>query len=245
MKRYFLEIAYNGSNFHGWQVQKGDIRTVQGELDKALFLFLRQKITTLGCGRTDTGVHAKQFFLHFDIEELPTNFLYSLNGALPKDIVAYNVVEVDKHAHARFDATARTYEYYVHQRKNPFHRGLSYFVPKSLDIDLMNEASSVLLNTDDFTSFSKLHSDAFTNLCDVSKAKWTLIEQDKLIFEIRANRFLRNMVRAVVGTTLEVGMGKITVNDFKDIIEKKDRGEAGKSVDGGALFLSKVDYPYL
>lgn len=242
--RYFIKLAYNGESFHGWQKQKNNIRTVQEEIEKALQTVLQEKIELTGCGRTDTGVHAKEFFAHFDFDNIHENLIYSLNGILKKDIVIYQITKVHDDAHARFDATARTYQYYVHQQKNPFTQGMSYFVPKKLDISLMNEAAKILLETEDFTSFSKLHTDTYTNICDVTHAKWIKIDDDRLMFEITANRFLRNMVRAIVGTLIQVGEHKINLTEFKQIIDSKDRCDAGKSVDGGALFLSKITYPY-
>lgn len=226
-------------------MQKEGIRTVQSEINDAFDKLFRKSIETTGCGRTDTGVHAKQFYIHFDVEELPDNFVFKLNGVLPKSIVAYSVNEVHPEAHTRFDAEARTYHYFVHQQKDPFHSSLSYFVPKSLDVEKMNEAAKYLLGEQDFTSFSKLHSNTFTNICDVKHAEWKRLDEHRLVFEITANRFLRNMVRAIVGTLIMVGQEKITVEDFRAIIEKKDRGEAGKSVDGHALFLVGVKYPYI
>lgn len=245
MARYFLKLAYNGAPFHGWQKQRGNIPTVQAEIERAFSIILQQKVNITGCGRTDTGVHAKEFFAHFDFDVLPKKFQYSLNGILPNKIVIYDIIKLHDDAHARFDATSRTYQYYVHQNKNPFSGDLSYFVPGSLDIDAMNNAAKLLLETEDFTSFSKLHSDAYTNICDVTYAKWVKKENDTLLFEITANRFLRNMVRAVVGTLIDVGKHKIDFNDFEEIILSKNRSNAGKSVDGGALFLSKITYPYM
>lgn len=244
MSRYFLEIAYNGSDYHGWQIQNNAV-TVQGDLNSAFKQICVKDIDTLGCGRTDTGVHAKQFFVHFDMDELPTNFVYRLNGVLPKSIVVKRIIEVDNEAHARFGATARTYEYFIHQYKDPFIHPLSCYIPQELDVNLMNEAASKLFNYIDFTSFSKVHSDAYTNNCEIMHAQFTIIEQGRLVFEIKANRFLRNMVRAIVGTLINVGKGKITVEQFCQIIESKNRGNAGKSVTGKALFLSKIDYPFI
>jgi tRNA pseudouridine38-40 synthase len=242
--RYFIEIAYNGSYYHGWQIQNNAV-TVQGELNKAFKQICGKDIDTLGCGRTDTAVHANQFFVHFNVDELPTNFVYRLNGVLPKSIVVKRIIDVDDDAHARFGATARTYQYFVHQNKDPFIHPLSCFIPQELNIDLMNEAANKLFNYIDFTSFSKVHSDAYTNNCDIMHAQWTEIEEGRYVFEIKANRFLRNMVRAIVGTLIKVGKGKITVDEFCEIIESKDRGNAGKSVTGKALFLYKIDYPFI
>lgn len=242
--RYFLEIAYNGEHFHGWQIQKGDVTTVQGELNRCLSIMLQQPVATIGCGRTDTGVHAKQFFLHLDIGEPSPNFIYKLNAILPSSIVAKTIFKVKDDVNSRFAATARTYEYFVHQKRDAFVGNLSYFVPKTLDVDKMNKAAELLLGEQDFTSFSKLHSQTFTNICTVTKAYWTVLPDDKLVFTVKANRFLRNMVRAIVGTLIEVGEGKLSIEDFKEVIQLKNRGKAGKSVAGGALFLAKIDYDF-
>lgn len=244
LSRYFIEIAYNGSPYHGWQIQNNAV-TVQGELNEAFKQICGKDVETLGCGRTDTGVHAKQFFAHFDLDELPTNFVYRLNGVLSKSIVVKQIFKVDDEAHARFGATARTYEYYIHQHKDPFIHPLSCYVPQKLNIDLMNEAAQKLFNYIDFTSFSKVNSDAYTNNCEIMFAEFSVIEEGKYVFTIKANRFLRNMVRAIVGTLINVGKGKITVDEFCKIIESKNRSNAGKSVTGKALFLSKIDYPFI
>lgn len=244
MPRYFLKLAYNGTKFHGWQKQKGGIRTVQEEIERALNKILNQNTEITGCGRTDTGVHAFKFYAHIDIIEPPKNLLYSVNGILPKDLVIDSIFEVKPDAHCRFDATSRTYKYFVHQQKDPFSNGMSYFVPKKLDIDIMNKGAKILLNTEDFTSFSKLHSNTFTNVCDVTFAKWSYLSNNKLQFEITANRFLRNMVRAIVGTLIQLGQHKISIEDFEQIISTKNRNNAGKSVFGGALFLTEITYPY-
>lgn len=241
--RYFVELAYNGEAYHGWQVQPNAI-TVQQVLTETLSTYLRQEIQVTGCGRTDTGVHASQFFAHFDLSgELDTDKAsFSVNNMLPADIAIYRIFAVAKDVHSRFDATSRTYQYFVHFNKDPFIRRTSYRYFKQLDVAAMNEACKMLFEYDDFTSFSKLHTDAKTNLCKIIEAEWKPFGNG-LVFTIKANRFLRNMVRAVVGTMLEVGTGKITVDQVREIIEKKDRGEAGTSVPAHALFLYKVEYP--
>ncbi len=245
--RYFIEIAYNGTRFHGWQIQPNAI-TVQETLNKAISTILRDdSINLIGCGRTDTGVHASQFYAHFDTEKPikdTTKFSYNLNNFLTNDIACYKCFKVDDSAHARFDATARTYQYYIHNQKNPFNQETSFYFNYDLDMDKMNAAAKLLFNFDDFTSFSKLHTDAKTNICEIYHAKWSKTEHG-LMFEIKANRFLRNMVRAIVGTLLNVGLNKISLKEFTDIIELKDRSEAGVSVPGKGLFLTKIEYPYI
>lgn len=245
MSRYFLEIAYDGTSFHGWQIQI-NAHTVQAEIHLALKTLLGSEIETLGCGRTDTGVHAKQFYLHFDYDNEINfeEFIYKLNRILPSSIAVYNCFKVHDDAHARFDATSRTYHYFYHTQKDPFLENQSTFLNYNLNVDLMNEAAKLLLKYEDFTSFSKLHGDNKTNFCKVSEAFWEK-KNHQLIFTITADRFLRNMVRAIVGTSILVGKGKISINDFQKIIETKDRGEAGESVPATGLYLVKVNYPYI
>lgn len=247
LMRYFIEIAYNGAKFHGWQVQPNAI-TVQETLTHALSTILRDKsIHLIGCGRTDTGVHASQFFAHFDTEtkiEDCEKLIFKLNSFLKTNIACYRCFEVFNDFHARFDATSRTYRYFIHNRKNPFIDELSYFCNQDLDIDKMNKAAKLMFNYKDFTSFSKLHTDAKTNICTLYHAEWTENEKG-FVFEIKANRFLRNMVRSIVGTLLDVGMNKISLKEFTDIIESEDRSEAGTSVPGKGLFLTKIEYPYI
>ena len=244
MIRYFIQLAFNGKDFHGWQIQDNAV-TVQGELNKALSLLQRTEIRVTGCGRTDTGVNASQFFAHFDSENLVDNLVYKLNGVLPDSIVIENIIGLHQEAHTRFDATARTYEYFFHTKLNPFLADFSYYISANLDIDLMNEAAGKLLSITDFTSFSKLHSDSYTNNCDVSFAKVTDLKSGQYKFTITADRFLRNMVRAIVGTLIDVGRGRVSLEEFQQIIESKNRQNAGKSVDGTALFLAKIEYPFL
>lgn len=247
MQRYFINIAYDGTDFAGWQVQP-KVSTVQGEIELRLTrLFSNQKVSIVGCGRTDSGVHASDFYFHVDIDEkFSTEHLrYKLNNMLPSSVAVYDILKVDKDAHARFDASQRTYRYYIHQQKDPFCVGYSWFYPKHLDIELMNIAAKELIGKKDFTSFSKLHTDVKTNICEVYQAEWIQVSDGKLYFEITANRFLRNMVRAVVGTLVEVGRGAIQPHDVKKVLEAKDRGEAGMSVPAHGLFLFGIKYPYL
>ncbi|PVX50989.1 tRNA pseudouridine(38-40) synthase [Balneicella halophila] len=246
MARYFVELNYKGTDFHGWQVQPNAV-TVQETLEKAFSLILREDVKIIGCGRTDTGVHAQQFFAHYDSENLSIpleKLCYKLNSLLPKSIAIQRIFEVQNKTHARFDATSRTYKYYISKVKTPFDYEKSYFYPFALDLQKMNEASQLLMKYEDFTSFSKLHTDVKTNICQIRDAHWK--ENDELlIFTITADRFLRNMVRAIVGTLLEVGKNKCTVRDFQDIILAKDRARAGSSAPPEGLFLHKIAYPFI
>ncbi|MHC5201201.1 tRNA pseudouridine(38-40) synthase TruA [Myroides sp. LJL119] len=244
--RYFLEFAYNGTNYHGWQCQPQAI-TVQEVLTKAMSTLLKQKVELVGAGRTDAGVHAKQMFAHFDIDfELDTTLLVSkLNSFLPLDIVVYQIHRVDNQAHARFDATKRTYEYHIHTYKDAFCYPMSYYYYKDLDIQIMNQAAKILFEYHDFECFSKSNTDVHTYNCIIYKAYWQKTPDNKLIFTIEANRFLRNMVRAIVGTLLKIGTHKNSLEDLHKIIQSKDRSQAGFSVPGKGLFLTKVTYPYL
>lgn len=241
--RYFLEIAYNGKNYCGWQKQP-DENTVQQEIDHFLSTILQQEINTMGAGRTDTGVHARQLYIHFDVSEAidTTNFLYRANSFLPPDIHVLNIYKVADDAHTRFNATAREYEYYVSFVKDPFSIDAAYQLKNCPDIKLMNEAASSLLKYSDFQCFSKVKTGVKTFNCVVTKAEW-IVEDQKLIFTISADRFLRNMVRAIVGTLLDVGSGKITIEDFHEIIASKNRGNAGTSAPAHGLYLTKVIYP--
>ncbi len=245
--RYFLEFAYNGSQYHGWQTQP-NAKTVQETLTQAISTLLKVPIELVGAGRTDTGVHAKQMFAHFDSNISFDNavLIQKLNSFLPADIVIYHIHPVERDAHARFDAISRTYEYHVHLFKDAFCNTLSYYHFRPLNLELMNEAAKTLLEYEDFECFSKMHTDVFTFNCTIFKAEWTILPtQNQLIFTISANRFLRNMVRAIVGTLINVGLERITLSDFRKIIESKDRGQAGFSVPGKGLFLTKIEYPYL
>lgn len=243
MQRFFLEIMYDGTNYHGWQVQPNST-TVQEQVEKALSTVLGQKINVMGAGRTDTGVHAKQFFAHFDCNLTLRNkdIVHRLNSFLSSDISVKSLKKVIKDAHCRFDATSRTYEYIIHTSKNPFYKNRACFFYKPLDIDLMNFAAQYLFDFTDFTSFSKLHTQTKTNNCSIKKAVWENVD-DTLLFTIESDRFLRNMVRAIVGTLLDVGQGKTTPDDFIKIIESKDRSKAGTSVPAHALYLTHVSYP--
>jgi tRNA pseudouridine38-40 synthase len=243
--RYFIKLAYNGTNYHGWQYQP-NASSVQETLNKAVSVILNSEVNLMGAGRTDTGVHAKEMFAHFDFE---TTFdfkstVHKLNSYLPKDIVIYYIIPVHEEAHARFDATKRTYEYHINTFKNVFSQDESWYYHQELDIDLMNKASKLLFNHTDFQCFSKVNTDVNTFDCIIFEAYW-IQENNKLIFTISANRFLRNMVRAIVGTLVYVGLHKITLSDFEAIIKGKDRNKAGFSVPAHGLYLTKIDYDYL
>jgi tRNA pseudouridine38-40 synthase len=243
--RYFIEFAYNGKNYCGWQFQPHS-PSVQETLNKALSTLLRTAIDVVGAGRTDTGVHARQMFAHFDHEEIQDTpkLVKRLNSFLPADIVVYRFIPLHDDAHARFDATRRTYEYHIHTYKDAFDNEGSWYNFNAPDVAKMNEAAQLLFNYTDFKCFSKTHTDVRTFNCDIMEARW---EQrgNKLVFTVSADRFLRNMVRAIVGTLVNVGLGKISIDDFKNIIESRDRNQAGFSVPAHGLYLTKVIYPYL
>lgn len=248
--RYFVELAYNGTPFHGWQIQP-NAYTVQEALDKALSTILRQKIETLGCGRTDTGVHAREFFAHFDAVDSThqhdmqsERFLNSLNSLLAYEIGIKRIMPMPDEAHARFDATLRSYEYLIHHHKDPFKHNRSWLLRDKLDIQKMNEAAAFLMAYTDFSSFSKSNTQVLTNNCKVSKAIWSEIEGG-LKFEISADRFLRNMVRAIVGTLVLIGKGLNPPESIHEVIQSKDRSNAGSSVPSCGLYLTEVKYPYL
>lgn len=241
-QRYFIELAYNGTRFHGWQVQP-NAPSVQEHLEKALSAICREEISVTGAGRTDTGVHARFFVAHFD-SEMPDDpdFTRKLNGFLNHDIVIFRVYKVKPDAHARFDAISRSYRYYITRIKDPFAQETAWYFKYPLDVEKMNEACKILFEYSDFTSFSKLHTDVKTNNCKIFQAEWQ--EQgNQLVFVIKADRFLRNMVRAIVGTLIEVGQGKISLDDFRQVIELKNRGAAGVSVPAHGLFLVGIEYP--
>ena len=243
-QRYFIELAYKGTRFHGWQIQP-NAETVQECLENALSTICRETISVIGAGRTDTGVHASYFVAHFDSEKANldhTDFAYKLNSFLNNDIVIFGLHKVNQEAHARFDATSRTYHYYINLQKDPFAQETSWYLRNKLDVVKMNEACAVLFDYEDFTSFSKLHTDVKTNNCKIYYARWTE-QNNRLVFKIKADRFLRNMVRAIVGTLVEVGQEKLNVNDVRKIIEAKDRSVAGVSVPAQGLFLSYIAYP--
>lgn len=243
--RYFIEFAYNGKNYFGFQKQPNAV-SVQETLDSALSLLFNESIAIVGAGRTDSGVHAKQMFAHFDsYQELDSEYwTKKLNAYLPKDIVVYKIIKVKDDAHARFDATNRTYEYYMHTYKNAFIQEGSWYHYSTLNLDKMNEACKMLFQYNDFECFSKVHTDVNTFNCVISEAFWVK-KDNQLIFTISADRFLRNMVRAIVGTLINIGTGKISLEDFKTIIESKSRNKAGFSVPAHGLYLVKVSYPYL
>lgn len=243
--RYFIKLAYNGSLYHGWQIQP-NAASVQETLNKALSVLLHSDISLMGAGRTDTGVHAREMYAHFDFEtvfDIP-KLIHKLNSYLPKDIVIYTIFPVNEEAHCRFDAIKRTYEYHIHLFKDAFLHEQSWYVNQSLDIDLMNEAAQLLLNYTDFQCFSKVNTDVNTFDCSIYEAYWKK-EDNKLIFTISANRFLRNMVRAIVGTLVNIGLHKINIADFIRIIESKNREKAGFSVPAHGLYLTKIVYPYI
>ena len=244
-QRYFIHLAYKGTNYHGWQIQPNAV-TIQQTLNEALSIILRKDINLVGAGRTDAGVHASSFYAHFDLnheQSIDINHLvFKLNSYLPNDIAIYNVYPVSSNAHARFDATSRTYKYYMFTRKNPFNTDISYFLFKKVNVEKMNEACSILKYYKDFTSFSKRSTETKTNLCDIYRAEWNK-KGYELIFTIEANRFLRNMVRAIVGTMIEIGEGKLTLEEFTNIIEGQDRTLARYSIPADGLFLSDIQYP--
>ena len=240
--RYFIELSYHGKNYHGWQIQP-DAISVQQKVNTALSIMLQKEINVVGAGRTDTGVHASQMFAHFDLEkQVVDNAVFKLNSILPKDIVVYQVFLVEDEKHARFNALSRSYEYKISLGRNPFLVDFSWQIhTQRFDIDAMNEAAKLLLEYKDFESFSKVKTDVYTFICDITEAVWTQ-KENELIFHISANRFLRNMVRAIVGTLLEVGSGKISIEDFRQIIESKNRSKAGLSVPAKGLFLTAIKY---
>lgn len=251
--RYFIQLSYDGTGYHGWQVQPNGV-SVQEVLQKALSTLLRQPTEVTGAGRTDAGVHASMMVAHFDWpaahegeggEETPldcTQLTYKLNRLLPPDVAVQAVRPVGPEMHARFSATRRTYHYYIHTRKDPFLRGYSWQVNVPLDFALMNEAAQVLLEYSDFTSFSKTGTDVKTNICQLTEARWEQLKPGEWRFTVSANRFLRNMVRAIVGTLVEVGRHRMTISQMRHAIEAKNRQRAGESVPGHALYLTNIEY---
>ncbi|ARN79155.1 tRNA pseudouridine(38-40) synthase TruA [Nonlabens spongiae] len=242
-RRYFIEFAYDGTNYHGWQKQP-DAITVQERLEEGLKLLLKQPVLTTGAGRTDTGVHAKQMFAHFDLEKPAQieNIVYRLNRWLPEDISVFNLYEVGSEDHARFDAISRSYEYHIHLRPDPFFNKNSYILYRKPDFGLMQEAADQLLGTKNFKCFSRSKTQVKTYNCTVTEARFQ-IDDHHVIFHITADRFLRNMVRAVMGTLLEIGYGKKMVEDLDHIIKSQDRNQAGPSAPGQGLYLTKIVYP--
>lgn len=245
MQRYFVYLSYDGTRYHGWQIQPNGI-SVQEEMQKALSTLLREKIEIVGAGRTDAGVHARVMAAHFDYEaEIDcARLAYKLNRLLPRDVSVQKVMPVDADMHARFSAVRRTYHYYVHLRKDPFHRHYSCEMHYDLDFPLMNEAARYLLQVDDFASFCKSHTDVKTTICRVAQAEWVSDGDGLWHFVISADRFLRNMVRAVVGTLVEVGRHRMTIEQFRAVVDGKNRCKAGESMPGNALFLEDVRYPF-
>ncbi len=245
MQRYFLKLAYRGTAYHGWQIQE-NAHTVQAEMNEKISTLCGEPVNVMGCGRTDAGVHARNFYLHFDLTKVlnfaPQDFVFKLNRFLPEDIAVLGAWKMPSEAHARFDAVRRTYRYYISLQKEPFIRELAMPFAGLLDVHAMRKASRYLMDYEDFTSFSKLHSQTVTNICRIVEAGWKQ-KDNQLVFTITADRFLRNMVRAIVGTLLEIGRGKLKPEAMKDIIEAKDRGKAGFSAPAQGLFLEEVRYP--
>ncbi|MGI4749644.1 MAG: tRNA pseudouridine(38-40) synthase TruA [Janthinobacterium lividum] len=250
-QRYFAELAFDGTKYHGWQIQQNAL-SVQEVFNKALAVLLRQPVETVGCGRTDTGVHARQLFVHFDSEnegnqqsDINNQLKTSLNAILPKDMAVKNIISVAADAHARFDATLRAYEYHIHFDKNPFKQNYSWQLRDFPDLSLMNEAANIIKEYQDFSCFSKSNTQVKTNFCAIKEAYWQQKEDGSLVFYIAADRFLRNMVRAIVGTLISVGKKEIEPEAVRKIIESKDRSNAGVSVPACGLYLTKVKYPYI
>ena len=244
--RYFIKLAYNGAAYNGWQVQK-NAPSVQGTIADALQMLLSTSVSLTGCGRTDAGVHATEFYAHFEMtgylsqQELD-QLVFRLNRFLPDKIVIFRIWQVPGDLHARFSAISRTYLYRIHNRKDPFLEGLSWFFPAVLDLDRMNQAAEILFEYQDFTTFSKLHTNTGSNLCTIKGASWEA-QGHQIAFRIAADRFLRNMVRAIVGTMIEVGTNKMDLEGFRKSIEGRSRSLAGQSVPGHGLYLVKVEYP--
>ena len=244
--RYFITLSYDGTDFHGWQIQPNG-NSVQEELQKALSTLLRQPVAVVGAGRTDAGVHARKMVAHFDCQE-PIDcaqLAYRLNRMVPRSMAVYDVKRVSEELHARFSATRRTYHYYIHTRKDPFLRHYSCEMHFDLDFERMNEAARALMEYADFGAFCKSHSDVKTTICRVMAAQWHQTSPTEWYFEISADRFLRNMVRAVVGTLVDVGRGRLSIDEFRNVIEGRKRTAAGESMPANALFLEDVEYEKL
>lgn len=242
--RYFIKLSFRGTNYHGWQVQP-NANTVQQVLNEDLSLLLGEDIQITGCGRTDTGVHASMFYAHMDCHNKladDSEFLFSINNKLPADIAIHQIRQVRADAHARFDAISRTYEYHIQRRKKVFNQDQSHYIFGELDFTSMQQASKMLNDYTDFTSFSKVDTDTKTNNCKVYSTQWDITE-DVMVFTIKADRFLRNMVRAIVGTLLDVGFSRIDLDGFRQIIENRNRSDAGTSAPARGLFLTDVQYP--
>ena len=245
--RFFIELAYNGTAYHGWQIQPNAL-SVQECLDKALTTYFRQPVSSLGCGRTDTGVHATEFFAHVDLQDVAAdkvrNAVGSINSLLPYDIAVKQIFPVEADAHARFHATSRAYKYFLHFHKDPFKLHRSWLFKGDLDVEAMNQAAEILQQYTDFSCFSKSNTQTFTNNCKIMQAGFAW-EGDSLVFSIQADRFLRNMVRAIVGTLIRVGKKEIAVADIHEIINSKNRSNAGQSVPACGLYLVRVTYPFI
>ncbi|MGD2036218.1 MAG: tRNA pseudouridine(38-40) synthase TruA [Bacteroidales bacterium] len=243
--RYFIEMQFNGKNFHGWQSQPNAL-TIQSELNEKTAMILKEPVESVGAGRTDSGVHARYFVAHIDtqkaVKDIPS-LVFKLNKILHKDISILNIYEVDKDAHARFSAVFRTYKYFISTRKDVFRKDLAWQLFYNLQTDQMNLGAAEILKHSDFTSFSKLNTDVKTNICHIEESYWT-IEKDLLIYTIKADRFLRNMVRAIVGTLISMGKGKLSLDQFTDIINAKDRCRAGESAPAHGLHLWDIRYPF-
>mgnify|MGYP000545039876 CR=1 FL=1 len=241
--RYFIEFSYFGKGYHGWQRQPNAI-TVQQVLEETFSTLAGDEISFVAAGRTDTGVHAKQMYAHFESDRIENvvNLIFRLNSFLPDDISVKRIFEVPSEAHARFDAIERTYEYWMVQQKNPFYLDSAHYINRQLDIQKMNEAAKIMIDHTDFECFSKSQTDVKTYLCNLKKAEWAAVD-GRLVFTISADRFLRNMVRAIVGTLLEVGLGKFTNADIEQILESRNRSQAGTSVPAKGLYLVEIKYP--
>jgi tRNA pseudouridine38-40 synthase len=246
-QRFFIELAYNGTAYHGWQVQPNAL-TVQECLDKALTTYFRQSVVSLGCGRTDTGVHASQFYAHIDLLEIEATSIgksiTGINSLLPYDIAVKRIFKVDDDAHARFHATSRSYQYHLHFHKDPFKLNRSWLYKGALDLEAMNKAAEILQQYTDFSCFSKSNTQTFTNNCVITMASFEA-QEDALVFTIQADRFLRNMVRAIVGTLVRVGSKEIQAEEIRNIIESKNRSNAGQSVPACGLYLVHITYPFV
>ena len=247
MHRFFIQLSYNGTNYHGWQAQKNTVKTIQHVIDTMLSKLLNEPIKVMGCGRTDTGVHATEYFAHFDstksdLIENKAKWLFKFNHALPEDIAIQNIFHLKNNENARFHAISRTYNYYISPLKNPFQINMAYFFYGDLNVSEMNKAAKLLFNHSDFSAFAKTGAQTSTNNCKIYLAEWTE-ENGQLVFTISANRFLRNMVRAIVGTLMKVGKGIMTLDEFNEVILSKNRSNAGLSAHASGLYLVKVDYP--
>ncbi|MBA3972138.1 MAG: tRNA pseudouridine(38-40) synthase TruA [Bacteroidetes bacterium] len=246
MKRYFIQLSYNGTAYHGWQVQANTVLTIQQVVNEMLSKLLNEPVSVMGCGRTDTGVHASDYYAHFDtsvnllLDE--PHWIFKFNNALPADIAVHKILKVRENANARFDAVSRTYQYVINRKKDPFRINSACFIYGDLNIEEMNKAAKVLFDYIDFSAFAKSNTQTGTNNCKLYKAEWRE-ENELLIFTISADRFLRNMVRSIVGTSVMVGKGKINIQRFKEIIESKIRSNAGLSAHACGLYLTKVEYP--